>query len=403
MRENTPHGRQEASAERIFLVLFISVFSATLGLGIIVPLLPFYAESLGATGFWIGVIFSGFAFSRAVFMPLIGSLSDLRGRRRFMLGGLAMYTLLSVAYIAADSVVALSAVRVFHGLASAMVIPVAMAYAADFSPEGKEGRHMGTFMISLFLGMGLGPLLGGIIQDIAGMPAVFLSMAVCAGVALAVCILFLPESTGTNRPATSLRSTVANRTIRPVLFFRVANSFAGGTLLVFGPLLVAGTVLLPDGAITHQILSPTEIGIVISASMLATAFLQRPCGNLADRYDRTLLIVAGSVLLAAALLVLPFVSGFWPIFAAALLFGLGNAIAIAAATSLVTVAGRETGQGAAMGAYNTAMSVGMITAPLFFGALMDAAGIVAVFVVSGCIALATSAVFYRIARKAGIA
>ncbi len=106
-------------AYRVFNVLFISVFSAVLGLGIIVPLLPFYAESLGASGIWIGIIFSGLAVSRAVFMPIIGNLSDRRGRRSFILVGLFIYTLLPLAYIAADSVYLLTAVRIFHGFASA--------------------------------------------------------------------------------------------------------------------------------------------------------------------------------------------------------------------------------------------------------------------------------------------
>jgi DHA1 family multidrug resistance protein-like MFS transporter len=402
-RRKPDTGRRTASPERIFAVLFASVFSATLGLGIIVPLLPFYAESLGATGLWIGIIFSGFALSRAIFMPIIGRLSDLKGRRLFLLAGLLLYTLISVAYISATSVQTLTMVRMLHGFASAMVIPVAMAYAADFSPKGEEGKYMGTFMISMFLGLGVGPLLGGVIRDIMGMDAVFLSMAVFSAFALTICVLFLPESEGRRTESASLLQTVKNRILLPVLFFRVGHAFGRGTLMVFVPLLVAAPALLPDGAIVHHGFSATEIGIIISASVLSTAFLQRSCGKLADRYNKVHLIVIGSVIDAVALIILPFLDGFFPILALALFFGFGSGIALPAATSFVTIAGRETGQGAAMGAFNTAMSIGMITAPPLFGAILDSCGIFWVFIASAGVSLANALLFYRLSVAAGIA
>lgn len=389
-------GDEGTDARRIFGVLFISVFSAMVGLGIIVPLLPFYAESLGATGIWIGVIFSGFAFSRAIFMPIVGGLSDRRGRRKFILAGLLIYTVLSVAYISADTVVSLTAVRVLHGFASAMVIPIAMAYAADFSPVGREGRYMGTFMVSMFLGMGFGPLIGGVIQDIAGMNAVFLTMSFFSLIALLICILFLPESSGTRTHPGSILRTLQNRIMRPVLFFRAMNAFAHGTFMVFFPLLAAGAA---TGAIE---LSSSEIGIAVSMSILTTALLQRSFGSLADRYSKTLLIVIGSLLVSAVLFFFPAMEGFFPLLAGAILFGVGSGIAIPTSTSLVTIAGRETGQGAAMGAFNTAMSIGMITAPLIAGMIYDLLDINAVFFAAAAISTASSIIFYAMARRAGI-
>ncbi|HDR73511.1 MAG TPA: MFS transporter [Methanoculleus sp.] len=395
-----PHapGRDEADGDgrRIFAVLFISVFSAMVGLGIIIPLLPFYAESLGATGIWIGVIFSGFAFSRAIFMPIVGSLSDRRGRRYFILAGLSIYTLLSIAYISADSVILLTAVRIFHGFASAMVIPIAMAYAADFSPVGREGRYMGTFMISMFLGMGFGPLIGGVIQDLAGMDAVFLTMSFFSFIALLICILFLPEARGRRTETGSILKTLQNRIMRPVLFFRVMNAYAHGTFMVFFPILAAGAASTGAG------LSPSETGIIVSMSILTTAVLQRTFGNLSDRFSKAYLIIAGTLIGSAVLLILPAMDGFAMLLAGAILFGVGSGIAIPTSTSLVTIAGRETGQGAAMGAYNTALSIGMITSPLIAGMLYDFFDITVVFVAGAIVSAASAFIFYAMARRAGI-
>jgi len=70
--------------KKTFPILALSVFSSMLGVGIISPLLPLYAENLGATGIWLGIIFSSFSISRTVFMPIIGRLSDRRGRKIFL-------------------------------------------------------------------------------------------------------------------------------------------------------------------------------------------------------------------------------------------------------------------------------------------------------------------------------
>lgn len=67
-----------AEGGRAYRALFVAVFSALLGLGIVIPLLPRYAETLGATGLEIGAIFSGFSVSRALLMPVFGRLSDRR-------------------------------------------------------------------------------------------------------------------------------------------------------------------------------------------------------------------------------------------------------------------------------------------------------------------------------------
>jgi DHA1 family multidrug resistance protein-like MFS transporter len=65
-----------------FTVLFIALFVSMLGLGVVSPLLSIYADDLGATGIWLGAIFSGFNIARAIIMPVVGRLSDRWGRRK---------------------------------------------------------------------------------------------------------------------------------------------------------------------------------------------------------------------------------------------------------------------------------------------------------------------------------
>ena len=82
--------------KKVFPILAVSIFSAMLGSGLIVPLLPLYAQDLGATGTQLGILFAGFSISRSVFTPIIGRLSDRRGRKIFLCLGLLFYSIISL-------------------------------------------------------------------------------------------------------------------------------------------------------------------------------------------------------------------------------------------------------------------------------------------------------------------
>ena len=134
---------REVMEKRTLFTLYFSIVAAILGLSIISPLLPTIAEDLGATGFWVGMIFSGYAISRAIIMPVMGGLSDKYGRNILIASGLLLLAVISLLYLLVHNVYTLTAVRLLHGLAAGMIIPVAMAYAGETAKEGKEGRAMG--------------------------------------------------------------------------------------------------------------------------------------------------------------------------------------------------------------------------------------------------------------------
>lgn len=144
-----------------FISLFISTAAAMLGIGIIEPIMPLYAKSMGASGIVLGLIFSGFAFSRTLFAPIIGKISDRHGRKRFLVTGLFLFIIFSILYILAKTPFVLILIRAAQGLASVMVTPIAQAYIGDITPVGKEGKYMNLFFISYFSGTALGPVAGG--------------------------------------------------------------------------------------------------------------------------------------------------------------------------------------------------------------------------------------------------
>jgi len=381
------------TARRIYNVLFISVFATMLGLGIVSPLLPIYAENLGATGIWLGVIFSAFALSRSVFMPIIGRISDRRGRKWIILTGMFAYAVLSLAYLIAGSVYSLTAVRFAHGLASAMVVPIAMAYIADLSEKGKEGSHMGNFSISMFLGMGVGPLLGGFLNDTFGMPSVFYAMAGLSAFATLLVAISLPEAKPggfalPDAPSTPMPALIKLPVMQGVMVFAFISALGRGGMMVFVP--VFGPLIA---------ISPFEVGIVLSANTFLMALLQVPIGRLTDTGNKVALIVAGSTIAAIALAVIPLTHSFLPLLLVTSLIGVGGAIQQPAIMALTVDAGRTIGMGTSMGAYNTVFGIGMIIAPLMGGAFMDFVGIEAVFYVGGAISLIGTVIFAAMMQR----
>jgi len=123
--------------KKIFTTLFFSILAAVMGVGIVVPLLPVYAHDLGASGVYIGLIFGAFSLSRTFLLPYFGRLSDQKGRKPLIVTGLLAYALVSIAFIFSETVETLILLRFLQGIASAMIMPVSLAYVGDITPVGQ--------------------------------------------------------------------------------------------------------------------------------------------------------------------------------------------------------------------------------------------------------------------------
>lgn len=144
-----------------FRVLLLCIFMAMVGLGIISPIIPNNARDLGASGLFIGLIYSGFSISRAILQTPVGRLSDRFSKKKIIIIGLLLYAIVSIIYTYVSSPETLILVRVLHGVGSSMMLPVAMDYGINLTPSGQEGKYMGYMNTALFTGFGTGPLIGG--------------------------------------------------------------------------------------------------------------------------------------------------------------------------------------------------------------------------------------------------
>jgi len=358
--------------KKVFPILALSTFSAMLGIGIIAPLLPLYAENLGATGIWLGVIFAGFSVSRAIFMPIIGRLSDRNGRKLFICIGLLTYAIISLGYIWADNVSQLTLVRLIHGAASGMIIPIAQAYVGDISPEGEEGKWMGYFNAAFFSGLGFGPLMGGALTEHFGMSVAFSTMGGLNLLAFLISVLFLPEIRQKNiatSPHFSFKKMLTSGIIKGLVSFRLSFSTGIGAFACF----------LPIFATIYVGLSPTLIGVLVAVNILLMSLLGAATGKIADRFNRRVLVALGSLINLTFLALIPLGGNFWQLLGICALGGLGGAIAMPAASALIVEEGRRFGMGSTMGIFAMAMSIGFAIGPLLGGVIADFASINLVF------------------------
>ncbi len=376
---------------RIFPILALSVFSAMLGVGIIAPLLPLYVEHMGATGIWLGVIFGGFSFSRAVVMPAVGKLSDRSGRKRFLTIGLLSYAIISLGYIWAGSVAQLTVIRLVHGVASAMIIPIAQAYVGDISPEGEEGMWMGYFNAAFFSGFGFGPLLGGVLTEHLGMTFAFSTMGGLNLLAFLGVVLFLPEVPHRRLTASSFRQMRTSSVINGIFSYRLAFAVGRGAFATFLPIFAA----------VYLELSTSLIGILLATNILLMSLLQGISGKVADKINRRLLIVLGSLVNIAFLALIPISDSFWQLLGLCALGGLSGAISMPAASALIVDEGRKFGMGSTMSLFNMAMSIGMVVGPIMAGEIADLANVSSVFYLASGVVVVGTILFIWFTRYYG--
>jgi len=377
--------------KKVFPILAISIFSATLGIGIVVPLLPLYADKMGASGPQLGMIFAGYAIVNSIATPFIGRLSDSKGRKPFLCSGLLFYALLSLGYIWAADVSQLILIRFIQGVAGAMVMPIALAYVGDISPVNEEGKWMGYANAAFFSGFGFGPLLGGVLTDYFGMNVSFYAFSGFCLLAFLTAVPFLPETKEKSiaiRTRLSFKEMSRSPMIRGLFILRLGQDLGRGGLMTFLPIFAA----------TYAGLSTTLVGILVAINMLFATALMAPAGRITDRFNRKTMVVLGSVVLAISLALIPLARSFWLLVLVAVPQAIGAAISMTAANALTVVEGREFGMGSTMSLMVMAMSIGSAIGPIASGAIADSLNIDSVFFFGAVVGIITACLF---AAKAG--
>jgi len=334
------------------------------------PVLPRFAESLGATPELIGIIVAASTVTGVLFKLPAGALSDLLGRRRVMLLGAVFFAVPPFIYPVVEDAGALLVLRFVHGFATAIFAPVASAYVAGLG-EAARGARLGWFSSANDLGATAGPLIGGLIlYATASFTVSYLLVGVLGVLALGMALLVPETETKTTQAESSLRARAAEfrdglRDVLSTPAVLVAAAVEATMYLGFGAFLgflplYARTVGLNDGAIA-----------VVLAVQLTIALLAKPLtGNLSDRLGRKPVIVLGLFASAAALPLIFRMTSFAGLVAVVPLLGLGVAAVTPATNALIAdlVAARRLGTG--MGVFGTIWDIGEAAGPILAGILI---------------------------------
>lgn len=388
--------------DALFRSLFVINFVVSLGFAMLDPFLSLYARDAGAVGFYLASVFSVYAVSKMVLAPIVGCWSDRVERRRFVLVGLGAYVCISLLYMCSLSVPLLILIRFLQGAAAAVFRPVATALLGDNTPKGKGGTVIGTFDISFYSALAIGPLLGGFIKKVFGMSGIFATLFAICSISLLFATFAIPDIKGKKyrRPEKSkldyhfLRRNTLLMGLLGFIFARAAGIIL---FMIFMPLFMRA----------YFYLDAVQIGIVMASGTIITTLLLRPMGLLSDRVRRTKLVVTGGVMVALLTSCLPLASGFWCLLGMTIALGLCSAMSLPASGAMLIEEGNRCGMGLVFGLFNGSMNLGFVVAPFLGGMVMDRIGLDAVFYLAGALGVMGAFFFHacsspqvkRIAQK----
>jgi len=392
----------------------LAIFSTTMAKN---PALPLFVRSLGVSKGTVGLIAAASTVVGIVVSLPAGILSDLYGRRKVLLASAFVFATAPFLYLLVRSPWQLVLVRVYHGLATAILGPVALAIVAD-TFEAKRGENMAWYSSATMVGRFLAPSVGGLLIFGQDFRWVYLGCGV-AGVLTLLLALYLPLSrqgkgdapapTDKKRyrvptPKTEhgvptlhgswqhLRQETAyvvhNRGIFTTSLAQAAQYFAFGFLEVYLPLRLADAGW-----------SAWQIGPLFTVQVLATALAKPLMGRLTDRFGRVVMIVGGLALGGVGLALLSLLQSYVLLAICSGLFGLGLAAVTAAAAALVTDLAHENAYGAAMGVLSSIMDVGQSSGPIVGGLLVGAFGYRTAFTGVAAFLVLAAAAFPLVVRR----
>lgn len=360
----------QTTNRRNLLILSFTLFVVMLGFGVVIPIIPFYMDNLGAGGTELGLLVASYAIMRLICAPIWGSVSDRVGRKPIMMIGIFGYGITMVLFGLATELWMLFVARMLSGILSSATAPTTMAYIGDSTSEEERGGGMGILGAAVGIGTIFGPALGGLLAAESLSTPFFIAggMSILALVLIAI---FLPESL----PKHSRQPTDKRIPLPEIRLWWQALSSPIGIPLVLAFLLTCGMMIFYGifglYALEKFNYGPEEVGTIFMVVGLVSAVTQGALtGPFTKRWGETAVIkvallasVIGFILMSLANTYLTTILSIGVfIFATALLVPSVSALTSKRATIP---------QGMAMGLSNSFMSLGRIVGPLWAGFVFD--------------------------------
>jgi DHA1 family multidrug resistance protein-like MFS transporter len=350
--------------KKYLALLFLVAFLTMLGFGIIIPILPYFAENVGASSLQIGILFASYNIMQLLFAPIWGMLSDRIGRKPLIAFGLFGFSVTFILFGLAGSYAAMLAYRIIGGIVSAAAMPTVTAMVADLFPPEERAKGMGVIGAGVGLSFVFGPVLGGLLSGWGFAVPFFVS----GGVALLtfLIILFaLPESLPREKRTGSSRDKRGNP---------LAALF-GPLSLLYGIMFIVSFAF--SGLETTFALyindlygySSKDLGYMFLVMGIISAFVQGGLiGKMVKRMGEPLVLTIGLILYGIGFFAIPLAANFWALALTLSLFGAGQGMIRATGTAMITQRTTQ-GQGVTSGTISSMDSLGRILGPLAGGAV----------------------------------
>ncbi|WP_096274536.1 MFS transporter [Paucisalibacillus globulus] len=347
--------------KKVLPILFLIMFLVMVGFGIIIPVLPFYAEDMGASPTELGLLMAVYSLMQFIFAPMWGRVSDRIGRKPVIMIGILGLSLSFFMLALSTELWMLFAARIVGGILSAANMPTVQAYVADITSEEDRAKGMGIIGAATGLGFICGPAIGGVFTNInIHMP--FYISGIVSFLTLILVALILRESLHVSgnkqRKERISRKEVIGGPLAMLYFlnFFVSLSLAGleATFAYF--------------AARKAEMDAVTLGYAFMIMGLASAMVQGSMGRLTKKYGESFFIQAGISISAIGFGLMLFIQDFTTAAIFLAIFGIGNGVIRPSVSSLLTKKSKS-GYGVATGYLSSSDSLGRIIGPVLGGYL----------------------------------
>ncbi len=355
------------------LILMLNLFLVFTGIGLVIPIMPKFMESLGITGGIIGLLVAAFSLTQLLFSPLAGRLSDSFGRKKMIVIGMLVFALSEWLFGLASSSWLLFISRLLGGISAAMIMPAVMAYAADVTTTEERATGMGYITAAITTGFIIGPGIGGYIAEF-GIRVPFYSAAVAGVIAGCITLVILRESLPAKEDAAESSSPEKQQgSLLMQLRYAYREPYFLSLIIVFVMTFGLANFETVFGLfVDHKFgFEPKDIAFIITFGSIAGAVVQLTAFSwILNRFGEDRVISVCLLFAGVFILLTLFVHTFWMIFAVTFIVFLAIDILRPAISTQLSMVARDQ-QGYVAGLNSAFTSLGNIIGPIVAGFLFD--------------------------------
>ncbi|HJS24082.1 MAG TPA: MFS transporter [Pyrinomonadaceae bacterium] len=350
------------------VVIFTTVFIDLVGFGIVIPVLPFYAEgtAFNATPRTVGLLFASYSIMQLIFSPVLGGLSDKLGRRPVLLLSIIGTGIGFLVLGFAKTIFMLFVGRILDGITGGN-ISTAQAYIADITTEENRAKGMGLIGAAFGLGFIFGPAIGGILSG-WGIQVPFIFAAVLCFANAVLLYFTLPETVTPDHPAKN--SAARGRGLRQVML-SLKHPRLAFVLVIYFLFIVAFSIMTTSFSLYTMFrfgYDAQHTGYLFAYVGLIAVIIQGGLiGRLVKRFGELPLVIVGALCFAISLFAVPFVGpaagGLAALLVGGGVFSMGNSLATPALTSLASKSAGPAQQGIVLGVTQSTASLARAVGP----------------------------------------